>query len=203
MFALVDANSFYCSCERVFNPSLRGKPVVVLSNNDGCIIALTPEVKALGIKMGTPYFQNREVLEKNHVHVYSSNYALYGDMSRRVAERSGAADVLFVWAHLFQGETGNAVQFQNDSLHHHAKFRPDDAPIRAGEVERRLEAKHLQTLPQASSNAPYPIQGQIPQEGLGIGHDDQPTCLLRCPVGDLGQCLGGTDANSAGDAGFL
>src|SRR5476649_2201430 len=86
MFALVDANSFYCSCERVFNPSLRDKPVVVLSNNDGCIIALTPEVKALGIKMGTPYFQNRDVLEKNHVQVFSSNYALYGDMSRRVMQ---------------------------------------------------------------------------------------------------------------------
>ena len=86
MFALVDANSFYCSCERVFNPSLRDKPVVVLSNNDGCIIALTPEVKALGIKMGTPYFQNRDVLEKNRVRVFSSNYALYGDMSRRVMQ---------------------------------------------------------------------------------------------------------------------
>jgi len=86
MFALVDANSFYCSCERVFNPSLRDKPVVVLSNNDGIIIALTPEAKALGIKMGDPYFQNREVLEKNQVHVFSSNYALYGDMSRRVMQ---------------------------------------------------------------------------------------------------------------------
>jgi DNA polymerase V len=86
MFALVDANSFYCSCERVFNPSLRDKPVVVLSNNDGCIIALTQEAKALGIKMGTPYFQNRGTLEKNHVHVFSSNYALYGDMSRRVMQ---------------------------------------------------------------------------------------------------------------------
>ena len=86
MFALVDANSFYCSCERVFNPSLRDKPVVVLSNNDGIIIALTPESKALGMKMGDPYFQNREVLEKNHVHVFSSNYALYGDMSRRVMQ---------------------------------------------------------------------------------------------------------------------
>ena len=86
MFALVDANSFYCSCERVFNPSLRDKPVVVLSNNDGCIIALTPEAKALGIKLGTPYFQNRATLEKNHVHVFSSNYALYGDMSRRVMQ---------------------------------------------------------------------------------------------------------------------
>jgi len=86
MFALVDANSFYCSCERVFNPSLRDKPVVVLSNNDGIIIALTPEAKALGIKMGDPYFLNRDVLEKNHVHVFSSNYALYGDMSRRVMQ---------------------------------------------------------------------------------------------------------------------
>ena len=86
MFALIDANSFYCSCERVFNPSLWGKPVVVLSNNDGCIIARTSEAKALGVKMGEPFFQNREVLEKNHVHVFSSNYALYGDMSRRVMQ---------------------------------------------------------------------------------------------------------------------
>jgi DNA polymerase V len=86
MFALVDANSFYCSCERVFNPSLRDKPVVVLSNNDGCIVALTPEAKALGIMMGEPYFQQREALEKNDVHVFSSNYALYGDMSRRVMQ---------------------------------------------------------------------------------------------------------------------
>jgi DNA polymerase V len=86
MFALVDANSFYCSCERVFNPTLREKPVVVLSNNDGCIVALTPEAKALGIKMGEPYFQQQAALEKNHVHVFSSNYALYGDMSRRVMQ---------------------------------------------------------------------------------------------------------------------
>jgi len=86
MFALIDANSFYCSCERVFNPSLRSKPVVVLSNNDGIIIALTPEAKALGIKMGMTYFEHREMLETNHVHVFSSNYALYGDMSRRVMQ---------------------------------------------------------------------------------------------------------------------
>ena len=86
MFALIDANSFYCSCERVFDPSLRGKPVVVLSNNDGCIVARTPEAKALGIKMGEPYFQSRELLEKNRVHVFSSNYSLYGDMSRRVMQ---------------------------------------------------------------------------------------------------------------------
>ncbi len=86
MFALIDGNSFYCSCERVFDPSLRDKPVVVLSNNDGCIVALTPEAKALGIKMGSPFFQNRELVEKHRIRVFSSNYALYGDMSRRVMQ---------------------------------------------------------------------------------------------------------------------
>lgn len=84
MFALVDCNNFYCSCERVFNPALRDKPVVVLSNNDGCIIARSNEVKALGIKMGEPFFKIRQTLEEQKVAVFSSNYALYGDMSHRV-----------------------------------------------------------------------------------------------------------------------
>ena len=84
MIALVDCNNFYCSCERVFNPLLRDKPVVVLSNNDGCVVARSNEVKAMGIKMGTPLYQIREVLEANNVAVFSSNYNLYGDMSRRV-----------------------------------------------------------------------------------------------------------------------
>ena len=84
MFALVDCNNFYCSCERVFNPALRDKPVVVLSNNDGCIIARSTEAKALGIKMGEPFFKIRQTLEEQKVAVFSSNYALYGDMSHRV-----------------------------------------------------------------------------------------------------------------------
>lgn len=84
MYGLIDCNNFYASCERVFNPSLRGKPVVVLSNNDGCIIARSNEAKALGIKMGEPAFKIREILEKNDVAVFSSNYTLYGDMSHRV-----------------------------------------------------------------------------------------------------------------------
>ena len=82
--ALVDCNNFYCSCERVFNPRLIGVPVVVLSNNDGCVIARSEEAKKLGIKMGTPAFQNQEMFKANGVHVFSSNYALYGDMSARV-----------------------------------------------------------------------------------------------------------------------
>jgi len=86
MFALVDCNNFYVSCERVFNPSLNGKPVVVLSNNDGCFIARSNEAKALGLPMGGPAFKFRETLQKHQVKVYSANFPLYGDMSSRVME---------------------------------------------------------------------------------------------------------------------
>lgn len=86
MYALVDANNFYVSCERAFKPELNGKPVVVLSNNDGCIIARSNEAKALGLKMGEPAFKRKAFLQKHHVHIFSSNYALYGDMSKRVVQ---------------------------------------------------------------------------------------------------------------------
>ncbi len=82
--ALVDCNSFYVSCEKLFNPKLINKPVVVLSNNDGCIISRSNEAKALGIKMGEPYFKAKDIILKNKVYVFSSNYSLYGDLSRRV-----------------------------------------------------------------------------------------------------------------------
>lgn len=84
MFALIDCNNFYVSCERVFNAKLEKKPVVVLSNNDGCIIARSEEAKKLGLKMGDLAFEKEEFFEKNNVFVFSSNYALYGDMSNRV-----------------------------------------------------------------------------------------------------------------------
>lgn len=83
-FGLVDCNNFYVSCERVFRPDLRSTPVVVLSNNDGCIIALSPEAKKLGLKRGDVFFKVCPLLERNGVAVFSSNYTLYGDMSRRV-----------------------------------------------------------------------------------------------------------------------
>ena len=86
MKAIVDCNSFYCSCERVFRPDLRDKPVVVLSNNDGCIISRSDEARKLGVGMAVPYFQVRHIIEKNDIAVFSSNYHLYGDMSRRVME---------------------------------------------------------------------------------------------------------------------
>ena len=84
MYAIVDCNNFYASCQRVFRPELDNKPIVVLSNNDGCIIARSNEAKALGIPMGAPEYQWRGFFKSQHVHVFSSNYALYGDMSSRV-----------------------------------------------------------------------------------------------------------------------
>ena len=84
--ALIDGNSFYCSCERIFDPRLRAVPVIVLSNNDGCAIARTSEAKALGIRMGEPWFKMRETCKREGVRVFSSNYALYGDMSGRANE---------------------------------------------------------------------------------------------------------------------
>ena len=95
MFALADGNNFYCSCERVFNPRLEGVPVCVLSNNDGCVIARSEEVKALGVEMGTPEFKMRGLIREHGIRVFSSNYTLYGDMSRRMMETfsTGAAAI--------------------------------------------------------------------------------------------------------------
>ena len=84
MFALADCNNFFASCERVFRPDLRDKPVIVLSNNDGCAVARSNEAKALGIGMGAPFFKIKDIVERNGVAVFSGNMALYGDMSRRV-----------------------------------------------------------------------------------------------------------------------
>lgn len=84
MYALVDCNNFFVSCERVFRPDLEGKPVVVMSGNDGCIIARSNEAKALGLKMGAPVFQVRDLVEREGVQCFSSNFSLYGDLSSRV-----------------------------------------------------------------------------------------------------------------------
>ena len=84
MYALIDGNSFYASCERVFRPDLRHRPVIVLSNNDGCIVTLTAEAKALGLKRGIPFFQVKDIIRRHRVAVFSSNYELYGDMSSRM-----------------------------------------------------------------------------------------------------------------------
>lgn len=84
MYALIDCNNFYASCERVFRPDLNGKPIVVLSNNDGCVIARSNEAKAVGVPMGAPAFEFKELFKQHQVHVFSANFPLYGDMSNRV-----------------------------------------------------------------------------------------------------------------------
>ena len=84
MLALADCNNFYASCERVFQPKLEGKPILVLSNNDGCVIARSNEAKALGVKMGIPVFQIRDLIERHDIQLFSSNFTLYGDLSKRV-----------------------------------------------------------------------------------------------------------------------
>jgi DNA polymerase V len=84
LLALVDCNNFYVSCERVFRPDLIGKPVAVLSNNDGCIVARSQEVKDLGVKMGVPLFQIQQLVKQHNIQLFSSNYSLYADLSARV-----------------------------------------------------------------------------------------------------------------------
>jgi DNA polymerase V len=86
MYALIDCNNFYASCERLFRPDLRDKPIIVLSNNDGCVIARSNEAKTLGLVMGEPYFEIKDICLKNKVYVFSSNYVLYGDISNRVMQ---------------------------------------------------------------------------------------------------------------------
>jgi DNA polymerase V len=99
VFALADCNNFYVSCERVFNPKLEGEPVVVLSNNDGCVVSRSNEAKALGIKMGVPIFELSGMIKRHGVKVFSSNYALYGDMSQRVMETlSGFAEDIEIYS---------------------------------------------------------------------------------------------------------
>lgn len=90
IFALCDANNFYVSCERIFQPKLIGRPVIVLSNNDGCVVARSEEAKQIGIKMGVPVFQVEQMIDAYDVKVFSSNYALYGDMSQRVMSALGS-----------------------------------------------------------------------------------------------------------------
>ena len=86
MYGLADCNNFFVSCERVFNPGLNGRPVVILSNNDGCVISRSNEAKQLGIKMGQPFYQLGEMIWRHNVAVFSSNFVLYGDMSKRVQQ---------------------------------------------------------------------------------------------------------------------
>lgn len=118
MFALADANNFYASCETVFRPDLRGRPIVVVSNNDGCVIARSAEAKRMGIKMAAPLFQNERFFRENGVHVFSSNYELYGDMSSRMmailGEMAAGQEVYSIEG--FEGQRNENVQQEYNKL---------------------------------------------------------------------------------------
>jgi len=120
MFGLIDCNSFFASCEQVFRPDLYGKPVIVLSNNDGCIIAMTKEAKAYGIHRGQPLYQIREVIEKNNIAVFSSNYSLYDNISHRVmqmvSERVHSIDIYSI-DEAFMDLNGYDINTLSDCMH--------------------------------------------------------------------------------------
>ena len=145
-FALVDCNNFYASCERIFNPKLIGKPIVVLSNNDGCIITRSAEAKTLGIKMGEPYFKAKKIIQQNNVKVFSSNYALYGDISQRVMETlSGFSPDIEIYSidEAFLGFDG----FKNYELNTYCKYMREKIkkwvgiPVSIGLSETKTLAK--------------------------------------------------------------
>ena len=126
MIGLADCNNFYCSCERVFRPDLTGKPVVVLSNNDGCVIARSEEVKALGYKMGDPFYQVKEKLEAEGVAIFSSNYTLYGSLSNRVmsmlSHYSPHIDQYSIDESFFDVDQSMAERFFQDNLKENDTF---------------------------------------------------------------------------------
>ena len=126
MIGLADCNNFYCSCERVFRPDLIGKPVVVLSNNDGCVIARSEEAKALGYKMGDPFYQVKEKLETEGVAIFSSNYTLYGSLSNRVmsmlSHYSPHIDQYSIDESFFEVDQSMAERFFQDNLKENDTF---------------------------------------------------------------------------------
>ena len=129
MKAIVDCNNFYCSCERLFKPHLDHKPVVVLSNNDGCIVSRSDEAKKLGVEMAGPYFMAKPLIEKNNVAVFSSNYNLYGDLSWRVMET----------LRIMLGKKNVEVYSVDEAFINLDIFLPKDLPVIAKEIRTTVE----------------------------------------------------------------
>lgn len=179
MIALADGNNFYASCERVFQPWLQNTPIVVLSNNDGCVVARSEEAKALGIGMGVPAFEVRGIIEKNGVQVFSSNYTLYGDMSRRMhgvlAQEASAAEVYSI-DEAFLDFCGIA-----DPVGHARKIREKvrrwtGLPVSIGIGETKVLAKAANRLAKRHRR----------KEGvLQITRENGEEWLAQLPVGDV------------------
>ncbi len=155
--ALIDANNFYCSCERVFNPKLRNRPVVVLSNNDGCVVSRSNEAKALGIRMAVPAFQVEEIIARHGVHVFSSNYELYGDLSNRMMdlleEASGEVERYSIDEAFVRLEARDYSQLEAVGREIRRQVRRQlGIPVSVGIAETKTLAKvaahHAKTLPE-------------------------------------------------------
>ena len=171
MIALADCNNFYCSCERVFRPDLVGKPVVVLSNNDGCIIARSEEAKALGYKMGDPFYQMKEKLEAEGVAIFSSNYTLYGSLSNRVmsmlSHYSPQLDQYSIDESFFEVDKSIAAAFfqenqsseKTDSLLHRYGARISSDVLRAVSIPISIGIAETKTLAKIGSKFAQKYKG--------------------------------------------
>jgi DNA polymerase V len=194
MIALIDCNNFYVSCERVFNPSLKNKPVIVLSNNDGCTIARSEEAKALGIKMGAPAFLMKDLIRKHDVKVFSSNYALYGDMSARVMQvirefvpKTEVYSIDEIFADLSQLKYSNLKQLAIDIRE--AVMRCTGIPVSIGIAPTKTLAKMANrfakspspTLPEGNSPSPTLPEGKGFEEKFSTKMNDCEACALSSP----------------------
>ena len=179
MFALIDCNSFYCSCEQVFQPKLVGKPVVVLSNNDGMVIAKNKEAKALGLDIGLPYFQIKDQLKAHKVAVFSSNYTLYGDFSQRVVAT-------------LRELTSDIEQYSIDEVFADLKGFAHKDPLSYGH-EMRDTVKKWTGIPVSIGIAPSKtltkVANKIAKKGAGVVVLDTPekidSALADFPIADI------------------
>lgn len=175
LFTLVDCNNFFVSCERVFNPGLRKLPIAVLSNNDGCIVARSPEVKWLGIPMGAPLFQVQDLIQKHRVRVLSSNFALYGDMSRRVMQT------------LRQFDPEIEIYSIDEAF---LQLEPGPNPIQAGQIIRN-QIQRWTGIPVSIGIAPTKTLAKLANEYAKI-HTEQEFVHQLMPGAALDQFLAQT-----------
>ena len=183
MYALVDCNNFFASCERLFNPALNGRPVVVFSGNDGCVIARSNEAKALGVGMGQPAFELRELFEREKVAVFSSNHVLYGDISRRVmtvlSQFSPEVEVYSI-DEAFLVLDGISMPYGAEVYAREIA----DAVMRCVGIPVSVGIAHTKTLAKIASHRAKKIARY-----KGVCHlatpDQQALALMECPIGDV------------------
>ena len=189
LVALVDCSAFYCACERLFRPDLEGRPIVVLSNNDGCVIARNDQAKVLGVVMGAPYFTVRRRLERDGVAVFSSNYALYADLSRRVMtvlERFSpevevhSIDEAFLTVSARAGADGTPAPGERDRLAALAAGVRAEVLAVTG-IPVRVSLAETRTLAKAASEYARAHGGSV----CFWGHPDRPAFLDALPVGEV------------------